>query len=321
MLAGRNCESFEVNSGVRQGDGLSPILFNFAIEEALQKVSEVDLGVEVGSKINILAFADDVAIITEKMEDLKTIVKIFVKEAETLGLKTNDTKTKYMHFTRNQNHEEGPLQIEGHVFEQVDEFKYLGVIISNQNTDEPEIQNRINSANRCLYACKRILSSKSLSHKTKIRLYKTIICPVLLYGSETWRVNKKEEKKLIVFENKILRKIYGPTCEHGEWRRKHNREIRELYNNTDIISEIKCRRIRWAGHVLRRGEECRLKKVLKSNPEGRRPRGRPKQKWWNQVKTDMERIGAVEEDAEDRLKWRGFVGAAKYQLRYKWPWE
>ncbi|KAG8258867.1 pre-rRNA processing protein [Homalodisca vitripennis] len=57
------------------------------------------------------------------------------------------------------------------------------------------------------------------------------------------------------------------------------------------------------------------------NPEGRRPRGRPKVRWWNQVKADMEKVGASEEDAEDRSRWRSFVGAAKYHLRYKWPWE
>lgn len=320
-INGCNCEPFEINSGVRQGDGLSPILFNIAIEEAMQIISQIDLGVKVGAKVNILAFADDVVILAESFEDVKTLTKVFIKEAGKVGLKTNDKKTKYMHFTRNQNHREGSLQVDGHEFDHVHEFKYLGVIISNRNTDELEIQNRINSANKCFYACSRILASKSLSHKTKIRLYKAIICPVLLYGSETWKLNKKEEKQLIVFENRVLRKIYGPTCEQGEWRRKHNREIRDLYNRPDIISEIKCRRIRWAGHLLRREEEFRLKKVMKSNPEGSRPRGRPKRRWWNQVRADMEKVGAAEEDAEDRIRWRGFVGAAKYQLRYKWPWE
>jgi hypothetical protein len=63
-----------------------------------------------------------------------------------------------------------------------------------------------------------------------------------------------------------------------------------------------------------------LKKFSKNNPEGRRPRGRPKQRWWDQVRLDMQRVGATEEDSEDRSIWRGFVGAAKYHLRYRWPW-
>lgn len=79
--------------------------------------------------------------------------------------------------------------IDGHEFEQIGEFKYLGVIISNQNTAEPEIQKRFNSVKWCSYACNWILSSKSLLHKTKIILYKTI---VLFYGWEIWRLSKKQ---------------------------------------------------------------------------------------------------------------------------------
>jgi hypothetical protein len=98
------------------------------------------------------------------------------------------------------------------------------------------------------------------------------------------------------------------------------REIRDLYNDADIVSEVKSRRLRWAGHVLRRKEESQLKKVSKNNPEERQPRGRPKQRWWDQVRLDIQRVGATKEDSEDRSIWRG-VGVAKYHLRYRWPWE
>ncbi len=87
---------------------------------------------------------------------------------------------------------------------------------------------------------------------TKIRIYKTIIYPILTYGSETWILNKKEEKQLIVFENKILRKIFGPINEDNVWRKRHNYEIRELYKEPDIIAELKSRRLRWLGHILRK---------------------------------------------------------------------
>lgn len=75
------------------------------------------------------------------MEGLNTLIKVFIKEAEIVSLKTNDTKTtrKYMHFTRNYNHREGPLKIDEHEFNQVEEFKYLGISIPNQNTDELDI--------------------------------------------------------------------------------------------------------------------------------------------------------------------------------------
>jgi hypothetical protein len=319
---GQVSESFRINSGVRQGDGLSPILFNIAIEEALQKITNRNEGIKIGSVINTLAFADDVVIFAEKIDDLSQLTKVFLEEAGKIGLKVNNTKTKYVHFTRNRdNRDQGTLQVNGHYFEKVDSFKYLGVVISEQNTEVTEIQNRLNLANRCFYACNKLMSSKLLSHTTKIRIYKTIISPILLYGAETWKLDKREEKKLIVFENKILRKIFGPVNEGGEWRKRHNRELRDLYREPDVVGEFKCRRIRWAGHVLRRKDDSNLNQVLKKNPEGRRPVGRPRRKWWSQVRADMEKIGATEEDAENRERWRGFVGAAKYLLRYVWPWQ
>jgi hypothetical protein len=72
---------------------------------------------------------------------------------------------------------------------------------------------------------------------------------------------------------------------------------------------------------LRRVEDIKLKSFMVRNPKERRPRQRPRQKWWRHVKGDLDRLGATEEDAKDRDRWRGFVGAAKYLLRYVWPWK
>ncbi|KAG8226800.1 hypothetical protein J437_LFUL002846, partial [Ladona fulva] len=92
----------------------------------------------------------------------------------------------------------------------------------------------------------------------------------------------------------MLRKVYVPICKQGEWRRRHDREIRNPFKGGDITKEIKSRR--WAGQILKKGwVGCELKEVLK--------RGRPLQRWWNQVKTDLEKVGAREEDAEDRSRW------------------
>ncbi|XP_054285599.1 uncharacterized protein LOC129002085 [Macrosteles quadrilineatus] len=110
-------------------------------------------------------------------------------------------------------------------------------------------------------------------------------------------------------------------CEDGVWRIRHNRELRELFKDPDIIGEVKSRRLRWVGHILRRKEESLLKIALRGNPRGRRPIGRPKARWWGQVRKDLERMRLVEEDAWDRDYWRQRVGEAKYQLGYKWPWQ
>lgn len=191
--------------------------------------------------------------------------------------------------------------------------------LTQNNSEELEVTNRIRSANKSFYACNKLLSSRLLSYTSKLRLYKTIIRPVLLYASETWILNKKEERKVLVFENKILRKIFGPTLENGVWRIKHNQEIRQLFKEPDIVGEIKSRRLRWTGHVLRKEENSLAANILRNNPEGRRPAGRPKTRWWDQVRKDMRKMGLGEEDAADRTHWRGCVDEAKYRLGYEWP--
>ncbi|KAI5729084.1 hypothetical protein M8J77_025142 [Diaphorina citri] len=318
---GETSTSFSVRSGVRQGDGISPTLFNIAIEGALQKVKNTRGGVEIGKVINILAFADDVVIIAENLNDLKELTKVLIKETSEVGLKINETKTKFMHVKRNKEDSPSHITIDNYKFESVSSFKYLGVTLTQDHQEDIEIQARLNAANRSFHASKKLMSSKLLSRCSKIKLYKTIIRPILTYGSENWIMTKKTEKKIITFENKILRKIYGPTLENGIWRIKHNKEIRDLYNQPDIVAEVKRGRLRWMGHIIRREEESNVKSVWKNQPDGRRPRGRPKKRWWDVVKEDIEKINLTTTDATDRIKWRQGCDEAKYRLGYKWPWQ
>jgi hypothetical protein len=96
-----------------------------------------------------------------------------------------------------------------------------------------------------------------LSKNVKVRIYKTIILPVVLYGCETWSLTVKEEHKLRVFENRVLRRIFLPKRDGvtGGWRKLYNEELHNLYSSPSIIRIIKSRRMRWAGHVARMGEK------------------------------------------------------------------
>jgi hypothetical protein len=89
-----------------------------------------------------------------------------------------------------------------------------------------------------------------------MRLYNIIILPVILYGCETWTLTLREKHRLRVFENKVLRRIFGPKRDEvtGGWRKLHNEELRDLYSSPSIIGIIKSRRMRWAGHVVRMGK-------------------------------------------------------------------
>jgi hypothetical protein len=117
------------------------------------------------------------------------------------------------------------------------------------------------------------LSSRLLSRNVKVKIYKTIIVPVVLYGCETWSVTLREVHRLRVFENWVLRRIFGPKRDDvtGEWRKLHNEELHNLYSSPDIIRQVKSRRVWWAGHVTRMGEDRKLYKVLVGKPEGKRP--------------------------------------------------
>jgi hypothetical protein len=123
---------------------------------------------------------------------------------------------------------------------------------------QEEIKSRPNSGNACYHSVQSLLSSRLLHRNVKVKIYKTIILPVVLYGRETWSLTLKEENRLRVFKNRVLTRIFGPKRDEvtGEWRKFHNEELHILYSSPNIIRQIKSRRMRWAGHIARMGEEC-----------------------------------------------------------------
>jgi len=157
--------------------------------------------------------------------------------------------------------------------------------------------------------------SRLLSKNLKIKIYRTIILPVVLYGCETWSLTLRKEGKLRVFENIVLRTIFGPRSDEvtGEWRRLHNEELNDLYRSPNIVRVIKSRRMRWAGHVARMGEERRVYRVLVGKPEGRRPLGRPRRRWVDNIRMDLQEVGCGYMDwiglVQDRDRWWTLVSA------------
>jgi hypothetical protein len=102
----------------------------------------------------------------------------------------------------------------------------------------------------------------------------------------------REEHKLGVFENKVLRRIFGPKREEdGSWRKLHNDELHNLYSSPNIVSVIKSSRLRWAGHVARMGEGRDVYRILVGRPEVKRPLGRPRRRWEDNIKMDLRDIG------------------------------
>jgi hypothetical protein len=125
----------------------------------------------------------------------------------------------------------------------------------------------------------------------------------------------REKRNLRVFENMVLRRIFGPRRDEvtGEWRRMHNEELNDLYSSPSIVRVIKLRRIRWAGHVARMGEKRGVYRVLVVKPEGKRPMGRPRRRWVDNIRMYLQELGCGYMDwiglAQDRDRCRTLVSA------------
>jgi len=132
-----------------------------------------------------------------------------------------------------------------------------------------------------------------LSKNLKIKIYRTIILPVVLYGCETWSLTLREERRLRVFEKRVLRRVFGSKRDEvtGEWRKLHNEELRDLYSLPIIVRVVKSRRMRWAGHVARMGKGRGVHRVLVGKPEGKRPLERPGRRWEDNIKMNLREVG------------------------------
>jgi hypothetical protein len=136
----------------------------------------------------------------------------------------------------------------------------------------------------------------------------------LYFNHQTWSLTLREERRLRVFQNRVLRRVFGPKRDEvtGEWR---NEQLNDLYSLPKIVRVIKSRRMRWAGHVALMGEERGVHRVLVGKPEGKRPFGRPRRRWEDNIKMDLQEDGEGGGDwmelAQDRDKWRALVSTVK----------
>src|SRR5215470_8129366 len=218
------------------------------------------------------SYVDDVNILGGSIHTVKENSEALVVATEEIGLEVNADKTKYMVMSRDRNAgRDDSVKIDNSSIERVEEFKYLGTTLTDQNSIQEEIKSRLKLGNACYHSVQNLLSSRLPSKNLKIKIYRTIILPVVLYGCETWSLTSREAHRLRVFENGVLRRIFGPKRDEvtGEWRKLHNEELEGLYSSPNIVRVIKSRRMRWAGHVARMGVGRGVYRMLVGKPVGK----------------------------------------------------
>jgi len=275
-------------------------------------------GLKLNGTHQLLAYADDVNILGGSAHTVKENAEALVVATKETELEVNADKTKYMIMSRDQNAGRSySMNIDNNSIERVEEFKYLGTTLTYKNSIQEGIKSRLKLGNACYYSVRNLLSFSLLSKKLMIKIYRTIILPVALYGCETWLLTLREERRLRVFENRVLRRILGPKSDKvtGEWRKLHNEELSDLYSLRSIVRLVKSRRMRWAGHVARMGEGRVMDRFLVGNPEEKRPLGRPGRRWEDNIKMDLKEVGMGCGDwmelAQDRDMWRALVNTAR----------
>jgi hypothetical protein len=197
-----------------------------------------------------MAYADDILITARTKQSLADTFQHLKNYSLEVGLTINEKKTKYLKCTRKDIKIEN-LNINSSFIEQVKQYKYLGSIINDTNSIEEEVKERIALGTKAYYANLKFFKSKLITKSSKLKLYRTIIRPIVTYASETWVLNENIIQKLLDFERKILRGIFRPTKENQIWRIKTNEELNKLINHGNIVNYIKAQRLSWFGRIYR----------------------------------------------------------------------
>ena len=300
---------FEIKVGVLQGDALASYLFIIALDYALREAlsgKEEELGFHLKERqsrrvgpicLTDLDFADDIALVSHEIDQAQQMLTRVETSAANVGLLANAKKTKVMSY--NQPTEVKIKTKDGSILEVVDEFTYLGSLVSSSFSD---IKRRIALA---WTACNKLhkIWHSTLSREFKVRLFTSTVESILLYGCEAWTLTTKLQKKLDGCYTRLLRSALG-----FSWKDKIKNDI--LYDNLPKVTDkVRAHRLKLAGHVRRHPEEAAYELVWWTPQHGNRKRGRPARTFVQQLEEDTE-LEAREIDVimQDRTRWKSMVG-------------
>ena len=307
LHGGDMSESFNVQTGVRQGCLLSPFLFLLAIDWVMRETTKGERnGIQwtLFDQLDDLDFADDLALLSHNHEQMQGKTTALQTTASKIGLKINTEKTKVMRINTSRTE---PIRLGDNEIEDVTSFTYLGSIVDTTGGTDQDIKIRIGKARTAYILLRKIWNSRELSRPTKIRIFNSNVKAVLFYGAETWRTNVSSDKRVQSFVNKCLRRIlriWWPNY-------INNQELWQQTNQLPPPLQIRKRKWTWIGHTLRKDPSSITRQALKWNPQGKRRRGRPRNTWRRSVEDEMSKAGhswhTLAQMAQNRVRWRGIV--------------
>ena len=302
-------EPFRIETGVKQGCILSPTIFSIAIDWIMRQVTNSNKrGIQwtLTSILEDLDYADDLGLLSSRHADAQGKTEELASTAFKIGLKVNTKKTQVLRMNAGV---QDAITLNDRELEDVDEFTYLGSIVTTDGDCTREINMRISKAGQAFAMLKTVWRSQQLSTHTKIRIFKSNVLSVLLYGSECWKTTTTIEKKLDVFQTKCLRRIlqiFWPN-------RITNEEVYERTSTEPISMTLKKRRWKWLGHVCRMNTSSITRIALRWTPQGKRNRGRPRETWRRTIEKELKSqnltLQTAPQAAADRDAWRSLVRA------------
>src|ERR1700755_3177614 len=281
---------FNVGVGLRQGCVMSPWLFNVLMDGVVRGMEREGKGIRLRSRegeweVNVLLFADDAVLVAESGEKLRMLVKEFVRECASKGLRVNSAKSKVMRIGGGNEAIRGEewegVEVGGEKYEEVEEFKYLGMLVEGKGGMDGEIKNRVMEGMKVMGGLREVWKKGRISKEIKVRMFESMCLPSAMYGCETWVMNAQFRKRLEVFEMKGLRAV----CGLRRVDRIRNERIREMCGwKRGIVGRAEEGVLRWFGHMCRMDENRMVGRVMRSDVEGGRGRGRPRMRWMDGVR-------------------------------------
>ena len=249
-----------------------------------------------------LDFADNTSLLSSKFNDLHEKTRRLAEESARVGLKPNMRNDKTLRSECASSREK--IVVDDEEVDDIKEFTYLGAIVDKEGGGSKDIINRLQKARGALQRLRRVWAARGIGRRTKRRLFKPLVWPVLLYGCETWKIAKHDERKLNSFQCQCLRRLL-----RIRWQqRMTNKRVVELAEINNISCEVRRRRWNWLGHIVRREGENDCFTALGWTPKGRRARGRPKTTWRRTVEKERNKAGwrsweVVKAVAQGRKCW------------------